>query len=243
MRNDTWPEWEQVLSAASRLQEVLPEAVLVGGTAAALYAGHRLSTDADHVLSDLRGRFDAVLAHLESVAGWTTARVQRPVQILGSLDGIETGIRQLRRDIPLETTQIPWRGQMLTVPTLAEILRIKAVLILRRNATRDYLDFVALADRLGSEKIADALADFDRLYPQANGESPLQQLQIQLANPLPFDREPLVLTEYKHLDPRWHSWEAVKVACMDCATVIFDRIVARGEGPAPHDASERGGQP
>jgi hypothetical protein len=86
MPSDTLPEWERVLSAAARLQRVLPEAVLVGGTASALYAAHRLSTDADHVLTDLRGRFDQVLAQLESVAGWTTARVRRPVPILGSLD-------------------------------------------------------------------------------------------------------------------------------------------------------------
>ena len=118
MPNDTLPEWEHVLSAAARLQRILPEAVLVGGTAAALYAQHRLSTDADHVLPDLRERFDAVLAQLESVAGWTTARVQRPVQILGSLDVIDIGIRQLLREAPLETTQVEWLGQILAVPTL-----------------------------------------------------------------------------------------------------------------------------
>lgn len=89
------PEWERVLSAAARLQRLLPDAVLVGGTASALYAGHRLSRDADHVLPDLRTRFDSVLAELETVAGWKTPRVQRPIQILGRLDGMETGVRQL----------------------------------------------------------------------------------------------------------------------------------------------------
>ena len=62
------PDWERVLSAAARLQEILPGAVLVGGTAAALHARHRMSRDADHVLGDLRPRFDEVLAQLESVA-------------------------------------------------------------------------------------------------------------------------------------------------------------------------------
>jgi hypothetical protein len=47
MPNDTLPEWERVLSSAARLQSVLPEAVLDGGTASALDAGHQLSTDAD----------------------------------------------------------------------------------------------------------------------------------------------------------------------------------------------------
>ena len=102
----TWPEWEHVLSAAAHLQVVLPGATLVGGTAAAVYAGHRVSYDADHVLADLRDRFDEVLAQLESIAGWRTARVKRPVLILGNLDGVETGVRQLIRDQPLDTVDV-----------------------------------------------------------------------------------------------------------------------------------------
>ncbi len=225
MPNDTLPEWERVLSAAAHLQRILPEAVLVGGSAAAVYAQHRLSTDENRVPTDLRERFDRVLADLEAVAGWKTAHIRRPVQILGSLDGIETGVRQLIRDEPLETTQIEHRGEKITIPTEAEMLRIKAVLILQRNATRDYLDFVALADHMGDEKVIEALQPFDRLYPQPNEESALQQLQIQLANPLPYDLEELYLAEYKNLDPRWHDWQVVKAACVHYAILIFDHIV------------------
>lgn len=232
MPSATFPEpeaaWERVLSAAAHLQRILPEAVLVGGTASALYAEHRLSTDADHVLTDLKLRFDEVLTQLESVAGWKTARVRRPVLILGNLDGIETGVRQLIREAPLETTKVECFGQKLTVPTLEEILRIKGVLILKRNATRDYLDFVALARNTGDEKIVEALRHFDRLYPQPNHESALQQLQIQLANPLPYDLDEVNLVEYKHLDPHWHDWSAVKAASLDCAALIFDRITGVG---------------
>lgn len=209
-------------SASTR---ILPDAVLVGGTASAIYAGHRLSTDADHFLSDLWDRFDQVLADLESVAGWKTARVRSPVQILGSLDGIETGVRQLIREQPLETTEVECFGQRLTVPTLAEMLRIKAVLILKRNATRDYLDFAALFDRIGEDEAVSALRSFDSMYPQPNGESALQQLQIQLAAPLPFDLDEVNLAEYKQLASKWHDWSAVQSACMACATLIFDRIV------------------
>jgi len=228
MPNDTLPDWEQVLSSAARLQRILPETVLVGGTAAAIYAEHRQSTDANHVLTDLQHRFDQVLAELESVAGWKTARVRRPVQILGNLDGIETGVRQLIRDQPLETIQIEHLGEKITVPTEAEILRIKGTLILKRNATRDYLDFVALADHMGAEQMIKALQSFDRLYPQPNEESALQQLQIQLAQPLPYDLEDLDLAEYKNLDFRWSNWGNVKVACVNFATLIFDCIVGLG---------------
>jgi hypothetical protein len=225
-KNTSLPDWEEVLSAAARLQQLLPGAVLVGGTATALHARHRYSRDADHVLPGLREHFDKILGQLESVAGWKTARVQRPVQVLGSLDGIETGIRQLIREQPLETTIVHYRGQAITVPTKEEILRIKSALILKRNATRDYLDFVALADQLGEEKTAKALSDFDCLYPQANDESALQQLQIQLANPLPYDLEGTRLTEYKNLAAKWQDWKRVKTACQRCAIIVFDRVAA-----------------
>lgn len=218
------PDWELVLSSAARLQRILPDAVLVGGTASAIHAQHRFSRDADHVLTDLRHRFDAVLGQLESVAGWKTARVQRPVQILVSLDGIETGVRQLVRDEPLETATVDYHGARITVPTEGEILRIKGVLILKRNATRDYLDFVALADHMGDARVALALQSFDRLYQQDSGESPLQQLQVQLANALPYDLEETELGEYKSLNPRWHDWQVVKAACAHLSTAIFDRV-------------------
>ena len=85
--------WEDVLASLCHLQSVLPDAVLVGGTASALYAEHRFSFDHDHVLPDLRERFDAILTELEAVAGWETARGVRSSRLLpwkaGS--GRETG--------------------------------------------------------------------------------------------------------------------------------------------------------
>jgi hypothetical protein len=225
MQKNTLPDWEKVLSAAARRQHIIPQAVLVGGTASAIHAKHRFSRDADHVLTDLKERFDSVLEELESVSGWQTARVQRPVQILGSLDGIETGVRQLIRDVPLETTQIDWGGKKIELPTRPEILRIKSVLILKRNATRDYLDFVALADQMNDHEVIDAMAPFDTLYPQPNGESAIQQLQIQLSNPMPYDLEENNLSEYKNLDPKWHRWKRVKTACINWAVTLFDGLV------------------
>lgn len=226
-RTETPRNWDNVLSAAARLQTILPSAVLVGGTASVMHAGHRMSHDADHVLTDLKARFDEVLADLESVAGWKTARVQRPVQILGSLDGIETGVRQLIREQPLETIFVDDDAERIQVPTMAEILRIKGVLILKRNATRDYLDFVALADSMTAENIGTALASFDDIYKQPNDESPLQQLQVQLANPMPYDLDATQLPEYKDLNQRWHDWGTVKAVSEQLATVIFDQVCAR----------------
>ena len=231
MSKTVLPDWEDVLSAAARLQSILPDAVLVGGTASALYADHRRSHDADHVLVDLTQQFDEVLRLLESVAGWKTARIQRPVQILGNLDGIETGIRQLIREQPLETVETEYHGYKIVLPTLSEILRIKAVLILKRNATRDYLDLVALADTMDSAEITKAFMSFDEIYPQPNNESALQQLQIQLANPMPYDLESEQLSEYRQLDKRWHEWSMVKKACIHLSEILFE-MASETEAPS-----------
>lgn len=63
----------EVLRSAARLQQVVPDAVLVGGSAAALYAGHRDSFDHDHVLSDLAQRYVEVLEAVEATDGWATS--------------------------------------------------------------------------------------------------------------------------------------------------------------------------
>lgn len=83
--NDQDPELTAVLESAARLQDLVLDAVLVGGQAAALYAGHRKSFDHDHVLADLQERFDAVLDTLESEGEWVTNRITYGKIILGRL--------------------------------------------------------------------------------------------------------------------------------------------------------------
>ncbi|MCY4200576.1 MAG: hypothetical protein OXD00_01115 [Gammaproteobacteria bacterium] len=195
-------DWEAVLSSASRLQTLL------------------------HVVTDLKDRFDDVLTDLESVAGWKTARVRRPVLILGSLDGIETGVRQLIRSRPLETTSIKIQGMEVTVPTFAEILRIKAFLALKRNATRDYVDFAALSDTLGTKGTVEACRNFDAYYPLDNGQSALQQTIKQLASPVPYDLEQIDLSLFKGLDAQWHHFESVVQQCVAVSIALLHDAAA-----------------
>jgi len=194
-------DWERLLSAERHVQALLPDAVLVGGTAAALHAGHRRSMDGDHVLADLRDRFDEVLGALEAAAGWKTARVARPV--LGSLDGIQTGIRQLRRTLPLETEL----KNGLRVPTLAEMARIKTWLLVTRNTVRDYLDTTVLLERLGEREGLAALASLDMLYEQPTGASVRAELVERLTAAHPGDLAQVELASYKGLVPPWNDWD------------------------------------
>lgn len=214
------PSLDKVLEKAAELQELVPGAVLVGGSAAAIHAGHRRSVDNDHVVADLAERFDTVLANLEALGDWSTARVKPGKIILGELGGIETGVRQMMRSRPLETTEIAVHGRPLVVPTAAEILRIKAWLALSRNQTRDYLDIAALADRIGLDQAATTLRDIDDYYADVNElpEAVVTQLVRQLSDPRPRDAEATEqLENYKALNERWHDWITVKDVLCDLA--------------------------
>lgn len=228
---DPEPDFGKVLAAAARLQKIVPDAVLVGGTAAAQHAGHRVSFDDDHVLADLRERFDEILAALEDSDGWVTARIRPDVLILGRLDGIETGIRQLIRRRPLEVEAVTVAGRRLVVPTLQEMLRVKAWLALRRNATRDYLDLVALADRLGPEA-ARVILGMDEYYEDQigpGGRRVATQVAKQLADPVPYDLSDVDLRHYRKLQHRWREWGNVVAAARRLAADVLDLVAAEGE--------------
>jgi len=218
---------DAVLEVAAHLQELVPDAVLVGGTAAAFHVGHRVSFDDDHVVADLRSRFDEVLAALEETDGWVTARVRRPALILGSLDGIETGIRNLTRTRPLEVERARIGARMVRIPTLAEIARIKAWLCLMRNATRDYVDFAALGNRQGEAEAAVVVGAMDDYYEDQigpGGRRVATQVSRQLAEPRPFDLSSIDLGSYRRLDRRWQDWAAVADLCRRVAVRVLDRF-------------------
>lgn len=223
-------DWNEVLAAAARLQELLPDAVLVGDTAASIHAAHRISFDDDHVLTDLRERYDEVLAHLEETDGWATNRVNRPVLILGSLDGIETGVRQLIRRRPLEVEEIDTPAGLLRVPTLAEIVRVEAWLVLRRNATRDYLDLVALSAELGQDAAAAVALGLDEYYEDqlgSGGRRVATQLAKQLADPAPYDFSEVDLGTYRKLDARWRDWDAVVMSARGIAHQMLNLLAEK----------------
>jgi hypothetical protein len=223
---DASPELMAVLESASRLQQLVPDAVLVGGSAAALYAGHRDSYDHDHVLADLRDRFDVVLEALESEGEWVTNRVVPGKVILGLLGDIEAGVRQMIRTRPLETTQVTLpSGRALTVPTAAETLRVKGFLIVRRNQTRDYLDVAALADRYGLHQASGILAKIDDYYADQHGggRGIAAQLARQLADPRPRDLSVTTqLDAYRNLVSRWTDWGEVRSACRQLAAGMLE---------------------
>jgi hypothetical protein len=182
----------------------------------------KVASDHDHVLADLSDRFEMVLEAVEADEGWATNRVTPGKVILGNLDGIETGVRQMLRKRPLEVVgvELP-SGDTLTVPTVEETLRIKAFLVVRRNQTRDYLDLAALSEHIGVELAAEALDRTDDYYADQLGEGDgvASQLVRQLSDPQPADRSVIdQLSSYRRLRRRWSDWDAVAGVLGEVAT-------------------------
>jgi hypothetical protein len=147
--------------------------------------------------------------------------------ILGNLDGIEAGVRQMIRKTPLEVTKfsVPSGGEV-TVPTIEETLRIKAFLIVRRNQTRDYLDLAALSESLGADRAAKVLDQIDDYYGDQHGEGDgvASQLIRQLANPQPADSAVTKqLSSYRRLSKRWSDWRVVTETLGEVATNMLDK--------------------
>lgn len=216
--------FDDVLRSAAHLQQLVPDAVLVGGSAAVLHAGHRTSYDHDHVLTDLADRFDAVLGALEADPEWVLNRAVPGKILLGTLGDIEAGIRQLIRRRPLETQVVAIAGGATVVaPTPEEALRIKTYLLVKRNQTRDYIDVAALADRFGVQWGAATLASIDAYYDEGErGENSVAaQVVRQLGQPRPADsRTTANLGQYKELAPQWQSWDTVVSQCQAIADAM-----------------------
>ena len=211
---DRDPQFIALMESAARLQELVPGTVLVGGAAAILYAEHRASNDHDHVLAELADRFEMVLEAVEKDEGWATNRVVPGKVILGNLDGVEAGVRQMIRKVPLEASEVQLpSGASVTVPTAEETLRIKGFLAVRRNQTRDYLDLAALADHLGVSRAAEVLSQIDEYYADQNEseDGVASQLARQLADPKPADPRVIdQLSSYRRLSKRWSEWSAIE---------------------------------
>jgi len=222
-----WQQWQKLLEAASNFQELLTGSVMIGGSAAAVHLKHRYSFDADHILSDLQENYEEVLDFLEGRDDWETARIHPPKLILGNFQGVETGVRQLRRNRPLETQQIQITGKSLTTPTLPEMIRTKGWMIVSRNATRDYIDFAALAKHMGIEDTVEVLIDFDDFYSdliRGRQASPVVQLIRQLAEPKPGDLEQIDLSQYKGIQPPFDSWDYIVKICEEISVELGGRL-------------------
>ena len=142
---------------------------------------------------------------------WTEEIVADP--ILTELEShFDAVLARLAAEAGWVTARSQYKGQEITVPTYAETLRIKGVLILKRNQRRDYLDFAALAHGLSLEDLCAAMKSFDRPYPQDNGHALLQQLGASWAIPARPDVTAWIGNGVTYVCPE----EPIEIRCACC---------------------------
>ncbi len=139
---------------------------------------------------------------------------------------LDAGLRNLERSAALETTTLQLAdGRTLRLPTVQEMLRIKAFLLVERNAVRDYLDVAALSQRLGLPGSVRALERMNELYAEFAGEGGdmLSSIVVKLSHPDPFDLTEVDLTGYKGIAPPWNDWRAVLAQCRALAVALLEQ--------------------
>jgi hypothetical protein len=218
-------KWQAILAAGIRAQQLVANSVAVGGTAAALYACHRISHDVDNLLPTLKDTFDAVLEALEQSPEWKTARTKKPVLILGNVGGVEIGFRQAKRTEPIATKTVKTIHGELVIPTLAEMIGMKAFLAYSRNAMRDYLDFAALTTCTCEASVLDALTSMDRVYGHLQSASVSLEVAKTLSRPEPSDLQGSELSHYRALAPEWHDWTRIEKICQHFGLLFGQRLV------------------
>jgi len=220
------PQFRKLLESARQMQArllFLPS-VAVGGTAAALYARHRVSLDVDFVSPVLRERFDEAEDFLLGMPDFQISRVRRPVLILGQLAGDEIGLRQLRRAEPLDAVLIDG----LWVPTLPEMIRVKAFVLSDRRAVRDFVDVCALVRTAGMEQAIAAMASFEPLYAGLCAAGPLTAF-AEAAHDDPVDAADVDLGCWRLLDPAYAKLPEVLACVREFALRVLE-AAARQQG-------------
>lgn len=221
---DERAQWESTLAAGVIAQSLIG-GIAVGGTASAIYAGHRLSTDTDNLLMDLRDHFDEALDKLSESPEWKTARLRRPVLILGSIRNCEVGFRQSQRSVPIETVRVETQYGDLEIPTLDEMIGMKAYLLYQRNVVRDFLDFAALTECTNEEEVLASLMKLDGRYGELQTNSVRLEVSRTLIKPDPVDLEGNDLSQYKALAPKWHDWSRTESICKKFGLIFGQRLM------------------
>jgi hypothetical protein len=218
------PHFDRLVEKAKAIQArlIFLPTVAVGGTAAALYARHRVSLDVDFVSPLLASRFDDVEDALLEMDDFVVSRLRRPVLILGALDGDEIGLRQLRRQQPLEAVELDG----LWVPTLPELIRVKAFVLSDRRVVRDYIDVCALVRTAGLQAAVAAMESFDSLYDGLTRVGALTSF-AEAAYDEPVDLADVDLSSWRSLDLAYRDFDRVLKEVREFAVLAVEAAAKR----------------
>ena len=168
---------------------------LVGGTALALYFGHRISVDVD-LFSTTNFENETLIAPVEKkFPGFTYRNTHNPIGLFGSIDGIKVDLVK-HHNHPLIDEPVVTDGiRLVSIP---DIMAMKIAAILRRAVKKDFWDIAELLDHY-------TVDDFIKYYIK---KYPSQQLLISIPSALTYfiDAE----ESEAPVSLKGQTWEGVK---------------------------------
>lgn len=216
--------WHGILDAVLAVQTLLPGATMIGGSAVTAHTGHRLSGDADLVLRDLDRDWQQVRSELEDLQDWITDYPKIPVNLMGRYGATRVSVRKLNRLRDIELAEIGYQGRVLRVAAADELVRMKALALLARNLTRDYVDLAALdmGLREAGRSAAAGVVAFDDYYREYKSAGSLARDVIAaLADPRPREADPqAALDELAALRDDLRDWNQIRLKCQQIAADI-----------------------
>jgi len=139
------------LEQLETLATALPKgAYLGGGTAIALWLGHRISADLDFFSADPFPEQDVA----QVIAGLGGSILETRT---GTIHAVwnEIAISMLAFPYPLVAELTPWRG--VRIASIQDLAAMKVLAISQRAEKKDFFDLVALLDQIGAPSIAAAV--------------------------------------------------------------------------------------
>ncbi|MBO0853410.1 MAG: nucleotidyl transferase AbiEii/AbiGii toxin family protein [Nocardia sp.] len=149
---------------------------------------------------------------------------KKPRFPLGRYGGARVWVRKLNRLRDIELVEVSYQGQTLRVAAPGELVRMKALAVLARNLTRDYVDLVALDSGLreAGNSAASAIVVFDDYYREHKSAGSLaREVVAALADPRPREEDPqATLNELVGLRADLRDWNEIRLRCQRIAADI-----------------------
>ncbi|MGB3005362.1 MAG: nucleotidyl transferase AbiEii/AbiGii toxin family protein [Chitinophagaceae bacterium] len=132
---------------------------LVGGTALALYLGHRVSVDID-LFSTNDFNNESLIAPLEdNFPGFSYRNTHNPIGLFGFIDGIKVDFVKHHHHPLIDKTVIEDGIRLLSIP---EIMAMKISAIMKRGVKKDFWD---IAELLKQYTVEDFIRYYTKKYP------------------------------------------------------------------------------
>ena len=128
------------------------------------------------------------------------------------------------RELIVSASMTTPRG-VVVIPTLTEMIGMKAFLAYSRNVVRDFLDFAALTTCADDAHVLEALGALDRLYGHLQSASVALEVAKTLSKPEPIDLQGTDLSRYRALAPEWQDWQRTDRICRGFGVLLGRRLV------------------